>query len=201
MPKYIFFVIIVVILALVGFAFLRVQFPAQAPSSEVGSEASAEVGKEAPDVAFETLDGKVLTLSQFRGKPVMFWLIATWCPTCQVGAKVLSEEKMPDIEKHDLKIIVLKVWNNLGYPGPTLEEFGREWVGENFDHPNWFWGDASKEVSFLYDPRGLPDIYYLIDRDGVIKAVDTAPSATLNKIFNFTASVNDGRDKSLPYLR
>ena len=191
MPKYIFSLIVVVILVLASFAFLRIQFSQPAPSVEIGPEVKVELGKEAPDVAFETLDGKVLTLSQFRGKPVMFWLIATWCPTCQVGAKVLSEEKMSDIEKYDLEIVVLKIWNNLGYAGPSLEEFGREWVGENFDHPNWIWGDASRELSFLYDPRGLPDIYYLIDRDGVIRVIDTAPSATLNKIFNFAASENE----------
>jgi thiol-disulfide isomerase/thioredoxin len=185
MPKYIFFIIIVVILAVAGFAFLRIQSPAPAEPAQAGSEAKVELGKEAPEITFTTLDGQEMNLSDFRGKPVMLWLIATWCPTCQVGAKVLSEEKMPDIEKYDLKIIVLKLWNNLGYPGPSLEEFGREWVGENFEHPNWIWAEASQEVSFLYDPRGLPDIYYLIDRDGIIKVIDTAPSATLNKIFDF----------------
>lgn len=188
MPKYIFFIVIIVILALAGFAFLRIQSPQKAEPPESGLEKIVEVGKEAPDITFKTLDGKEMKLSDFRGKPVMLWFIATWCPTCQVGAKVLSEEKMSDIAKYDLKIIVLKVWNNLGYPGPSLEEFGREWVGENFDHQNWIFVEADQETSFLFDPRGLPDIYYLIDKTGRVLVVDTAPSATINKIFGFAAS-------------
>ena len=185
-------IILVIVGVLVLALLLFVNFrgtPEQSSEQKVGAGTGQEVGlgKEAPEITFTTLDGEEISLSDFRGNPVMLWLIATWCLTCQVGAKVLSEEKMSDIEKYDLKIIVLKLWNNLGYSGPSLEEFGREWVGENFNNDNWIWAEADRETSFLYDPRGLPDIYYLIDKEGVIRAIDTAPSATLNKIFNFAA--------------
>lgn len=191
MSKYSFIIIVIlVIIAAVGFVFIKIQAP-QSPKtpkeSEAGLEKTIEIGKEAPDVTFTTLDGKEMRLSDFKGKSVMFWFVATWCPTCQAGAKVLSEEKMTDIEKYGLKIVVLKLWNNLGYPGPSLEEFGRESVGENFDDDNWVWAEADQKTSFLYDPRGLPDIYYLIDKNGVIQAIDTAPSATVDKIVNFAA--------------
>lgn len=186
-------IVLLIVILLIGVAAIAagaILWLKVSPGELAGSEKTVvAVGKQAPEITITTLDGKQLSLSDFRGNPVMFWLIATWCPTCQVGAKVLSEEKMSEIEKYDLKIVVVKIWNNLGYSGPSLEEFGREWVGENFDHPNWIWGgELSKEDSFLYDPRGFPDIYYLIDRNGIIRAIDTAPSATINKIFNFAAS-------------
>lgn len=147
----------------------------------------ATVGEEAPEATFFTVNGEQLTLSEFQGEPVMFWLVATWCPTCSAGVKVLAE-RISEIEKYNLQIITLKIYNNLGYPGPSIEEFGKDWAGEAFNSSNWFWGDASREASFTYDPKGFPDIYYLIDKEGIIRAKDTAPSATINKIIDFAKS-------------
>ncbi len=151
------------------------------------SEIVASIGEKAPEVIFTTLNGKTMKLSQFEGKPVMFWLIATWCPTCKAGASVLNE-RISEIEKYNLQIITLKIYNNLGYPGPSIDEFAKEWAGKGFGHPNWVWTEASKETSFIYDPKGFPDIYYLIDKQGIIQAKDTAPSATINKIIEFAKS-------------
>lgn len=39
---------------------------------------------QAPDFAAVTLDGKQVQLSQFRGKPVVLYFFASWCPACKV---------------------------------------------------------------------------------------------------------------------
>lgn len=38
----------------------------------------------APDFAANTLDGKPIQLSQLRGKPVVLYFFASWCPACKV---------------------------------------------------------------------------------------------------------------------
>lgn len=39
---------------------------------------------QAPDFAAVTLDGKPIQLSQFRGKAVVLYFFASWCPACKV---------------------------------------------------------------------------------------------------------------------
>ncbi len=144
-----------------------------------------KLGETAPDISFTSVDGKKLRLSDFRGKPVMLWLIATWCPTCQASARVLAEHK-EELEKAGLVVITLRLYKNLGYDGPEIAEFAKRWA-PSLKGANWYWGDAGEQASYIYDPRGYPDIYWLVDRDGSLWTVNTAPNATLEDILSFAS--------------
>lgn len=43
---------------------------------------AVEVGKPAPAFILETLDGKQVSLADFKGKVVVLKLATTWCPSC-----------------------------------------------------------------------------------------------------------------------
>lgn len=156
-------------------------------SSAAGAQARPEVrvGVPAPDISFSTADGAQHQLSQYRGRPVMLWLFATWCPTCYAGTTAVAQV-FDRLQLSGLQIIQLKLYGNLGYPGPSVEEFARDYAGEAYPSPGWIWGEASLEASFTYDPRGYPDIYFLIDGDGIVREINTAPNVTLDTILGFT---------------
>ncbi len=158
-------------------------------SAEIAqTPAVVKIGAPAPEIAFTTVDGTQRRLSEFRGRPVMLWLFATWCPTCVAGTYAVVE-KFDRLKRSGIQIIQLKLYNNLGYPGPTVEDFARRYAGAMAPSPNWLWGEASKKGSFTYDPQGYPDIYFLIGEDGILRAIQPAPHVTMNKILAFAQSV------------
>ena len=159
--------------------------PAKA-GQDLGNLPKAAVAEPAPEISFATVDGRQFKLSDFRGKPVLLWLIATWCPTCEASAQVLAEN-IEQLARDGLVIVTLKLYENLGYPGPDIATFGKKWAGDAYTAPNWLWGDAGKRTSFIYDPPGFPDIYWLVDAEGILRAVDTAPNVTIDKIRAFAA--------------
>lgn len=145
-------------------------------------------GKPAPEAHFTTLGGEDTHLSDFKGQKVMLWLLATWCPSCITGARVLAEN---NDKLGNIKIIALKSYGNAGYPGPSIEEFAKSYTPQMLSAENWLWGDASKDTTEIYNPKNYPDIYFLVDENGTLRVINGAPAATLNKIVEF---VNDQSD-------
>lgn len=182
-------------LALIAAAAYGLMIPPKSVESTSSSAASAQtpaavkIGAPAPDMAFTTVDGAQRRLSEFRGRPVMLWLFATWCPTCVYGTVAVAEN-FDRIQRSGIQIIQLKLYNNLGYPGPSVEDFARRYAGSIPRSSDWLWGAASQEGSYTYDPRGYPDIYFLIDKDGVLQAIKLAPHVTMDTILAFARGVS-----------
>ncbi len=161
-----------------------------AASSEPATiEEVIKIGAPAPDIAFTSVDGRAYRLSEFRGRPVMLWLFATWCRTCN-AATVAVAENYDRLHQAGLQIIQLKMHGNLGYGGPTTKEFAQRYAGSRASAPGWTWGEASKAGSFAYNPNGYAEIYCLVDKDGVLRDVAQAPNVTMDKIMAFAESSN-----------
>jgi len=167
-----------------GIAVLGLTAAASPRVAAPGPIAQVEVGGRAPDASFVTIQGTVHRLSEFRGRPVMLWLFATWCDTCRAGTAALAEH-IQQLDRAGLHAIQLRLYGNLGYPGPSVREVARTDAGPAWSSSAWTWGEASKELSFTYDPKGYVDIYFLIDRNGIIRAIGGAPNATMDQILSF----------------
>lgn len=55
---------------------------AAAPAAPQGEADRSRAGQKAPDAAFEDPDGAPVRLADFRGKPLLLNLWATWCAPC-----------------------------------------------------------------------------------------------------------------------
>ncbi len=173
-------------LALASGLVLAVGAIALLPSSTASAQTGAvlKLGAPAPDMAFTTTDGAQRRLSEFRGRPVMLWLFATWCPSCE-AATVAVAENFDRLNAAGVQIIQLMLYNNLGYRGPSVTDFARRHAKSVAPSPDWLWGEASREGSYTYDPGGYPDIYFLIGKDGILEAADLTPHVTMDKILAF----------------
>ena len=173
--------IVAVIVALMWFSYARVDLPRSGRGS-AGAPSVATAGAPAPEAIFVTLDGKPVSLSSFRGKRVMFWVFATWCPSCVAGAQEMERNNE---QLQDLTIIGVGTYGNAGFDGPSVGEFAETFAPSLLSAKNWIWGDLPQEATLTYNPRNLPDIYFLIDEEGMIQDIDTAPAATIRKILDF----------------
>jgi len=73
---------------------LAVAPPAAPPPTPVPAAlptVAPQAGASAPDFSLQALDGSVHRLSALRGRPVILYFWATWCPACQGDLSLLQE--------------------------------------------------------------------------------------------------------------
>lgn len=116
------------------------------------------VGSAAPDFELTTLDGDTITLSQFRGSPVLLELGATWCPDCQDTAPRLQE-----LHETYSDLVVLSVDSE--EDAGTVQAFADEY---GLTYPIAL--DSDGAVADLYHIWAIPTLFF-IDSDGIIQEV------------------------------
>ena len=124
------------------------------------SSEGPEIGKTAPDFTLKGLDGQEVSLSDFRGKPVLLNFWATWCGPCRLEMPFLQEI----YEKWNGKGLVLLAVNLQEDQG-TVEDFID---GAGYTFPVLL--APGNQVPLSYNIRGIPATFF-IDADGVIRDI------------------------------
>ena len=135
------------------------------------SSSVPQVGKPAPDFQLSNLEGQPISLSDFRGKPVLLNFWATWCGPCVF--------EMPFIqgifeESSDTGLVILAV--NIGETPSTVRDFIQ---AGNFSFPVLL--DTSQDVALEYNVRGIPTTF-LIDKNGIIQVIKVGAFSSMLEI-------------------
>lgn len=117
-------------------------------------------GNIAPDFSLETLEGGVLSLSEFKGKKVFINFWATWCPPCRA--------EMPDIQKFSEVEDVVVLAINLTHTEDSLLTVDHFIQERGFTFP--VLTDKNGEVATQYRIQAYPTSF-LIDSKGRIQFI------------------------------
>lgn len=132
------------------------------------------VSTQAPDFTASTIDGKEISLSDFRGNVVLLEFWATWCGPCLPEIPHLKKLHSTYSDQ-DLNIIGI----SLDRDSTKLEAFIQEKnMGWNQIYQSKRWED---EIPKMYNIYMIPRSF-LIGRDGTILAKDLKGEALKNKI-------------------
>ena len=115
-------------------------------------------GDLAPDFTLSTLDGKQVSLSNFRGKVVMLHFWATWCPPCV--------EEIPTIDKLYRQML----GKNFEVLAVSVDEGGAPAVASFLQQNKMVLPvllDTRHEIAGRYGTFKFPETY-IIDLKGVV---------------------------------
>ena len=123
------------------------------------------VGADAPDFTLQSMDGKEVKLSDFKGKKVYLKFWASWCGPCKKSMPELME--LATKEDRDFEILSVIAPGLQGEK--TIDQF-----------PKWFEEQGYKDIPVLYDTkattfqayqiRSIPT-EFLIDSNGKIAKI------------------------------
>jgi peroxiredoxin len=118
------------------------------------------MGAIAPDFALINFKGDSVSLSQFRGRPVVINFWATWCMPCRKEMPAF-QRAFEAYQEDGLIILAVNFEEESNLVRPFVEEFGLTYE---------ILYDTNAKVSQTYQVTGLPRTIF-VDRQGVIQHI------------------------------
>jgi len=115
------------------------------------------IAKQAPSFTLTLLDGKAISLEDFRGKVVFLNFWASWCVPCRAEAKDL-EAAWQKYKDRDVVFVGISIQDTEEGARGFLKEFG-------ITYPNGH--DSTGKIAVDYGVWGIPETFF-IDQQGRI---------------------------------
>jgi peroxiredoxin len=133
--------------------------PAQSGKRSALERGMVQVGDEAPNFSLRDLTGKVISLSQFRGKVVLLNFWATWCGPCRVEMPAM-EQLYHTFPRREFEILAVST----DAQGTAVTRPFQQQMGLTFPILH----DAEFRTGLVYGARTLP-ITFMVDRGGIVR--------------------------------
>jgi len=157
--------VVIGVLAFVVAGLLRPGAASTTPSSP-GATVGLQIGDVAPNFTLTSLDGKQVSLSQFRSRPVMLNFWYSTCPGCL--AEIPGMQRFYSARRAAGKDFVILGVNSVD-DAQTAQQFAQQY-GLTYSLAL----DNNQQVATLYNLTATPTSYF-IDRQGIICAVVVGP--------------------------
>lgn len=138
--------------------FSRVE-PAQSGKRSTLERGVVQVGDEAPNFALRDLTGKMMNLSQFRGKIVLLNFWATWCGPCRIEMPAM-EQLYQTFPRREFEILAVST----DAQGAAVTRPFQQQMGLTFPILH----DSEFRTGLTYGARTLP-ITFMLDRQGIVR--------------------------------
>ncbi len=125
-----------------------------APNAE---EFAPVEGAKAPHFELTSLEGKTVSLEDYRGRVVLINFWAIWCAPCRFEMPAIQDR----FENTELEVLAINFDESEALVRPYVEELGLTFT---------ILMDPGGSTQQLYQVRGYPSTY-LVDEDGVIQIV------------------------------
>jgi thiol-disulfide isomerase/thioredoxin len=144
-----------------------------------GDKGPVSIGQDAPEFALQDLQGKQVSLDQYKGQIVILDFWATWCAPCKISMPVLDEMK----EQYSGKLTLLAV--NQREPANIVKEYV---LRENVNSRVLL--DKDGLIGEKYGVVGIPmvvvidqngKVRYLMDK-GIFPGWDSKMRSEINKL-------------------
>ena len=139
------------------FIFLSI-FVLSYSSSYAAQPLAKNVSEAAPDFKLLNLSGQQISLSGFRGKPVILFIWTTWCPFCRAELVDL-QGRYKGMKQEGIELLAVDT-------GETKEKVEKFLANKNMEFPVLL--DSASGVANAYNIIGVPTLV-LIDSQGKIR--------------------------------
>ena len=117
-----------------------------------------KIGLPAPDFKFPGIDGKMVKLSDYRGKVVLVNIWATWCPSC-VDEMPSMEKLYRKLQGEKFEILAVSI-DSLG--ATAVAPFMKKY---QLTFPALI--DSAGAIRMAYRTTGVPESF-IVDKNGIL---------------------------------